>query len=96
MKWLHELTAFECLQMLFWDMASVEWLIQKYYPWFLQALNNYRAEVNKADAVRPFIMHKFGGVYLDIDTECFCSMDESLQNHSLIFQVGYLLGPCSL
>ena len=68
-------------------MAAVERLLETFYPWFLETFQSYPAEVNKADASRPFIMHKFGGVYLDIDTECFCSMDESMQNHSIIFQV---------
>lgn len=73
-------------EVLFWDMAAVKRLLQTSYPWFMETFQSYAAEVNKADASRPFIMHKFGGVYLDIDTECFCSLDESLRNHNILFQ----------
>lgn len=48
-------------QVLFWDMAAVKRLLQTSYPWFMETFQSYAAEVNKADASRPFIMHKFGG-----------------------------------
>lgn len=35
--------------------------------------------VLRSDALRPFVLHTYGGVYLDLDTECFASMDGSLQ-----------------
>ena len=39
------------------------------------------------DAVRPFLMHAFGGVYIDLDTECLQPVDPFLQEHDLVFQM---------
>lgn len=39
------------------------------------------------DAVRPFLMHAFGGVYIDLDTECLQPVDPFLEGHDLVFQM---------
>ena len=38
------------------------------------------------DAIRPFILETFGGVYIDLDVECFQPIDAFLQGHELVFQ----------
>ena len=38
------------------------------------------------DAVRPFIMHAYGGVYIDVDVECLQPVDGFLEDHELVFQ----------
>ncbi|WIA35277.1 hypothetical protein OEZ86_003736 [Tetradesmus obliquus] len=51
-----------------WDAAACEALLTQRYSWFLptwQALGN--STVLKSDAIRPFILHAAGGVYLDLD-----------------------------
>ena len=44
--------------------------IEKMYPWFLKTYDGYTQEIMRIDAVRYFILHYFGGIYLDIDMEC--------------------------
>lgn len=62
--------------------------ITEFYPWFLPTFLNYGKQINQADAVRPFILQKLGGVYLDLDTQCIRPMDVSLQDgYDAIFQV---------
>jgi hypothetical protein len=39
-----------------------------------------------ADAIRPFILHAVGGVYLDLDSECFSSMQPWLDGPQLVLQ----------
>jgi hypothetical protein len=39
-----------------------------------------------ADAVRPFILHSSGGVYLDLDSECFSSMEPWLAGAQVALQ----------
>lgn len=39
------------------------------------------------DAVRPFLMHAFGGVYIDLDTECIQPVESFLDGHDLAFQM---------
>lgn len=38
------------------------------YPWFLPTFRNYSSVVLRSDSLRPFILHAYGGVYLDLDT----------------------------
>ena len=43
-------------------------------------------QAKKSDALRIFIMHHYGGLYLDFDIECFKPADDSLQQFDLILQ----------
>lgn len=38
------------------------------------------------DAIRPFILETYGGVYIDLDIECLRPIDAFLQGHELVFQ----------
>lgn len=42
-------------------------LIQVHYPWFLKTYDAYPKAIMKADAARYFFLHRFGGLYLDLD-----------------------------
>lgn len=39
-----------------------------------------------ADAMRPFILHRHGGVYLDLDSECFSDMTPWLAGAHVVLQ----------
>ena len=39
------------------------------------------------DALRPFLLHAFGGLYLDVDVECFEAVDESLDGFDVVLQL---------
>lgn len=49
----------------------------------------FDAELNAAqgDAIRYFVLHKYGGVYLDMDVECFRNMEHTLLDADLVLQV---------
>ena len=53
-----------------WDDFDNRQFIAHYYPWFLAIYDAYPREIYRADAVRYFFLYQFGGVYLDMDTEC--------------------------
>lgn len=38
------------------------------------------------DALRPFLMHAFGGLYLDLDVSCYRSSEPFLLGHDIVFQ----------
>jgi hypothetical protein len=38
------------------------------------------------DALRPFLMHAFGGLYLDLDVSCYWSSEPFLLGHDIVFQ----------
>lgn len=44
-------------------------LIKEHYPWFLEQFDRYEYGIQRADAVRYFILHKYGGVYSDLDIQ---------------------------
>ena len=44
----------------------------------------------KSDALRNFIMHAYGGLYLDLDVQCYKPSEASLQHMDLVLQgTGY-------
>jgi mannosyltransferase OCH1-like enzyme len=58
-------------QYMLWDRQDCEALLAQAYPWFLPTWLALPSLVLQSDAIRPFILHAHGGVYLDLDTECF-------------------------
>ncbi|MCJ1391681.1 hypothetical protein MMC18_004546 [Xylographa bjoerkii] len=53
-----------------WTEQSSRELIETYYPWFLSTYDGYKFPVQRVDAVRYFILLKYGGIYLDLDNGC--------------------------
>jgi mannosyltransferase OCH1-like enzyme len=54
--------------------------IKKYFPDFLDQYNNYDFQIQKVDAVRYFILYQFGGVFIDLDFECYRNVETLLCN----------------
>jgi len=50
-----------------WDYKDCIKLLEEHYPWFLEIYKNYKYPIQKADAIRPFILYHYGGIYLDLD-----------------------------
>ncbi|MCJ1439458.1 hypothetical protein MMC27_008852 [Xylographa pallens] len=53
-----------------WTEQSSRELIETHYPWFLSTYDGYKFPVQRVDAVRYFILLKYGGIYLDLDNGC--------------------------
>lgn len=53
--------------------------IEEHYPEELAMFDEYRYSIQRADAIRYFILHHFGGVYMDLDIGCRRRMDPLLQ-----------------
>nr|KAG5701406.1 hypothetical protein BaRGS_032738 [Batillaria attramentaria] len=45
-------------------------LIANNYSWFLADYDSYRYNIQRVDSARYFILHHFGGVYMDLDISC--------------------------
>ena len=54
-------------------------MIKEYYPWFLDTYNSYPYNIQRADAIRPFILYHYGGLYVDMDTFCLTNFDNVFQ-----------------
>lgn len=50
-----------------WTNASAQELIATEFPWFLAQYNGYQYAIQQADAIRYFILSKYGGIYSDLD-----------------------------
>lgn len=44
--------------------------IAKEYPWFLETFDNYPHNIQRADAIRYFVLAHYGGTYIDLDDVC--------------------------
>ena len=62
----------------FWTDEDNFNLIADYYPWFLDTYESYEWPIQRADAARVFYMHKYGGIYLDLDMLSLKPMDEMI------------------
>ena len=62
--------------------AEAEELLQEQYPHFLPAWRRLNATVLKGDIIRYFIMDSIGGLYLDMDIECFWRAEPDLRHGS--------------
>jgi len=50
-----------------WSDEDIRELIAKDFPWFLPVFDKYPLSIMRADAARPFILFKYGGLYADMD-----------------------------
>lgn len=62
-------------------------LIKRFYPWFLSTFDGYEHGIQRADAVRYFILHKENGLYCDLDICCkrerFLAMFEMVKHREI-------------
>jgi hypothetical protein len=61
-----------------WTDASSREFIAGHYPWFLDTFDNYTYPIQRADAIRYFVLHHYGGIYLDLDIGCLRPLDPLL------------------
>ncbi|MBW0489206.1 hypothetical protein O181_028921 [Austropuccinia psidii MF-1] len=54
----------------FWDDHSAEKFMRQHYSFFVRDFLDYRHTIQRADALRYFVLHHFGGIFLDLDLEC--------------------------
>ena len=59
--------------------AEADELLQEQYPHFLPAWRRLNATVLRGDIIRYFIMDSVGGLYLDMDVECFWRAEPDLR-----------------
>jgi mannosyltransferase OCH1-like enzyme len=48
------------------DELSMEFIARE-YPWFLETFQNYPYPIQRADAIRYFVLAHYGGIYIDLD-----------------------------
>lgn len=58
--------------------------IKTNYPQYLDFYQNLELPVHKADIFRYLVIHKYGGIYTDIDTICIKSIKETLDKPMIV------------
>lgn len=69
-----------------WTDAKSREFVATEYPWFLNTFDNYSQPIQRADAIRYFVLAHFGGIYIDLDDVCFASFPSNstyIQNASM-------------
>ena len=66
-----------------WTDASAREFIAQHYSWFLDTFDGYTYPIQRADAIRYFVLYHYGGVYIDLDMGCLRRMDPLLV-HSVV------------
>jgi inositol phosphorylceramide mannosyltransferase catalytic subunit len=53
-----------------WTDKSAREFIASEYPWFLETFDGYQFPIQRADAIRYFVLAYYGGIYIDLDDVC--------------------------
>jgi len=56
-------------------------LVKEYYPSMLDLYQSYNINIKRIDMVRYLYLHKFGGVYMDMDITCLQPFGTMLDEH---------------
>ena len=79
-------------QIRLWNMEDSVTLINEIDPSFLRIFENYEFNIERADAIRYFILYKFGGIYVDLDIIPNYSLDSLLEMYENDKKLDVLLG----
>ncbi len=66
-----------------WREENAENLIKKCYPKYWMTYNMLEPIIKKVDYLRFFILHKYGGIYLDIDYYCIRPFDDYFRDNPI-------------
>jgi inositol phosphorylceramide mannosyltransferase catalytic subunit len=67
-----------------WTDAKAHEFIAKEYAWFLPTFEGYAHPIQRADAIRYFVLVHYGGVYIDLDDGCARSLDPLLAYQAFV------------
>lgn len=59
--------------------------IRNDFPDFLPRYDAYPLQIQRVDAVRYFLLYRFGGLYIDLDFECLRPFDELIGKSDCLF-----------
>lgn len=64
-----------------WDIDKSNELVKRHYTHHKEMYDKYPYQIQRCDAVRYFFLHRYGGLYADMDYYCNRPWDEVLQNY---------------
>ena len=76
--YLYNTERVDCSEYMLWTDAGSREFIANHYPWFLDTFDAYPYPIQRADAIRYFVLYHYGGVYIDLDIGCLRPLDPLL------------------
>jgi mannosyltransferase OCH1-like enzyme len=79
---------------IFWTDSDNRKFVQRNFPALLKTYDSFETNIQRADAIRYLLLYKLGGVYVDIDFECFKNLEDLLKDKSCVLSkepVGHCL-----
>jgi len=64
-----------------WNLKRCKELINTIYPHHKELYNYYKYDIQRCDVIRYFILHRYGGLYADMDYYCNRKWDEVLKKY---------------
>lgn len=64
-----------------WNKSMCVQLIKSFYPEHTELFKKYKYEIQRCDAVRYLILHRYGGWYADMDYYCNRPLDEAMAEY---------------
>jgi len=64
---------------IFWDENKIINLLRKHYEWFFDTWNKLPFMIQKIDSAKIFILHFYGGMYIDMDMEPIMNIEPLLR-----------------
>jgi inositol phosphorylceramide mannosyltransferase catalytic subunit len=77
----------------FYDDAACRAVVQKYFPELLALYDDCASAVQRADIFRYLVVAVSGGIYADIDMECYKNVEPLLAGKECVFGVETQLSP---
>lgn len=71
---------------MFWTDSRARHFIAEHYAWFLADYDSYPYGIQRADAIRYFVLYHYGGVYMDLDIGCRHNLD-GLREYDFVLPV---------
>lgn len=68
----------------FWTDNTLRQLVRDHYAWFLPAYDAYPKHIMRVDAARYFLLHRHGGLYVDLDFESLRPIDPLLSGCEVV------------
>lgn len=67
-----------------WDLPKCRALIADYYPEYLAMFEDYKRDIYRIDSCRYFILHHYGGAYVDTDITALRPIDELCRHKNVV------------
>jgi len=59
----------------FWDDIKIEAMVRADFPGYYDSWSSMHPPIKKIDSSRYMLLHRFGGIYIDVDVECITPLD---------------------